>query len=707
VELIRQDPALTANLLRFAGRADKGVRSGQLTVQQAVTLLGFNAVRNSVLAVQIHAVLPRHEENENATTLRRELWRHALATACAAEALAPVVLGTHGRSEAFVAGLLHDIGKHALDASFPKSYARVADRVAQRRQNVCDAEQEVFGLDHTVAGKRLAARWNLPAAIVECVWLHHVDPTTLPSAVKNAKLVALVHLADGLVRRLQIGFSGYRGGPDLDDTAKRFGVKPQHLQDAARNLPDKLAAFDELLGMDDADARHLFADSLGKANRELGALNAELLEANRRLAVRSLFLEVMNSFHSGIGPQASASEVCRRAAMSLTAAGRVKSAAVLILDPTDEQAYMGAASETQGAAHGVLGNPKLTDALKALHAGPNGLDVDSPLMELWRAQAGCTSIPRYAAAIAIHDSDRIVGAVVLPSDESMPQAGATEWRALADAIGLAAARAFAQRDAERHQEQLYDISRRLQNTQRDLVRSRTISMIAEMSAGAAHEINNPLSVISGRAQILRASGTEAEWARALDIIVEKANEASQIVNDLMNFAKPATPQAVRQSLRPLLEMLCQGWRTRFSLLPEQFGFKLADDGCDVYVDSGHLREMLDALVSNAVQASDTKPPRVIINSPSLASDETVRIEVQDNGAGMSPDVAERAIDPFFSHRSAGRGRGLGLSRAYRLASINGGQLWIDSTPQIGTTVTIELPSRPGTIVQDSLMAVAN
>jgi signal transduction histidine kinase len=85
----------------------------------------------------------------------------------------------------------------------------------------------------------------------------------------------------------------------------------------------------------------------------------------------------------------------------------------------------------------------------------------------------------------------------------------------------------------------------------------------------------------------------------------------------------------------------------------------------------------------------------------------VRIEVQDNGAGMSPEVAERAIDPFFSHRSAGRGRGLGLSRAYRLASINGGQLWIDSTPQVGTTVTIELPSRPGMTVQDSLMAAAN
>lgn len=696
VQIISQDPALTASILKFACRSDKGIRTGHLTLQQAVTLLGFKAVRNAVLSVQIHAALPLNEDNEEAAALRREMWRHAVATACVAEELAPVVLGARDHGDAFVAGLLHDMGKLALDAGFPKSYARVAERVEKRRQNVCDAEHEVFGLDHTVAGKRLATRWNLPTAVVESVWLHHMDPTALPSAVQNAKLVALVHLADGLVRRLQVGFSGYRGGNDLDETARRFGVTPERLQEAAIHLPDRLAGLNELLGLDDADARHLFAESLQKANRELGAINAELHDANRRLAVRSLFFDVMNSFQSSIGPHAEAADVCRLAALSLATAGKVKNAVVLMTDAQSEFACLGIASGVKSACRLTPKDEKLNSALSELRAGPNGLDVDSVLLGMWRTLTNDMIVPRYAAAIAIHDGKETVGAVLLPSDESMPQAGAAEWCALTDTFRLAAARAFAQRDAERHQEELYELTRRLQSTQRELVRSRTISMIAEMSAGAAHEINNPLSVISGRAQLLRADCPNADWAKALDIIVEKTTEASQIVSELMNFAKPAAPQAIQQPLLPMLEVLCQRWRTQFELSAEQLSLSLADDQCAVHADAGHLAEMLDAVVSNAVQASEGRPARVIINSPSTASDETVRIEVQDNGAGMSPEVAERAIDPFFSHRAAGRGRGLGLSRAYRLAGVNGGHLWIDSSPNIGTTVTIELPSRPMT-----------
>ena len=83
-----------------------------------------------------------------------------------------------------------------------------------------------------------------------------------------------------------------------------------------------------------------------------------------------------------------------------------------------------------------------------------------------------------------------------------------------------------------------------------------------------------------------------------------------------------------------------------------------------------------------------------VNSPSRTSDETVRILIEDNGIGMSRDVLEHAVDPFFSSRPAGRGRGLGLSQAARLAEINGGRLWLESILGTGTTVTVELPTHP-------------
>ena len=164
----------------------------------------------------------------------------------------------------------------------------------------------------------------------------------------------------------------------------------------------------------------------------------------------------------------------------------------------------------------------------------------------------------------------------------------------------------------------------------------------------------------------------------------------------MQFAKPDRPQAIRQPLASVLERHCQHWRARFSLSSDHMTLSVADGETTVYADPDQLQEILNAVVTNAVEAGEVETLSVQINSPSRLTDETVRIVVEDNGAGMSPDVLDRAFDPFFSSRPAGRGRGLGLSRAYRLAEINGGCLWIESTRNVGTTVTIELPARAPT-----------
>lgn len=696
--LIAQDPALSAMLLKLAGRADLGVRRDRLTVHQAVTLLGFRAVRNLVLTTHIHAALPSDDAEASSDTLRRDLWRHALAVACVAEELALRQPGTPWRGDAFLAGLLHDIGKIALEAAFPKSYARVVERVRQRRQGVCEAEQEVFGLDHTLAGKRLATRWKLPAALVETVWLHHFSADQLPAAQRFASLIALVHVADGWVRQLRVGFSGYRDGVPVEEEAARVGFPTEALREIAADLPERMAPLEELLGADAGEARKLYADSLHQANRELGALNAELIEANRRLADRSRFFDILNAFHAALAPDSTVDDVGRHAARALTAAGRVRSAFVVIPDSTGDCLYLAAAHDDAPALSRMLPfEADLTDGMPRGASGPVLLEPNAAVLRLWRTQVSEWPLPERMAAVAVPDDDRLAAVLLVSADDSLPRGNDGEWRALADALRLAVGRSLARRDAERRQEELYELSRRLHLTQRELVRARTISMIAEMAAGAAHEINNPLSVISGRAQLLRSSCSDSDTVQALSAIIDKAGEASQIVNELMNFAKPPAPQPVSQPLRPLLDTLCQHWRSRFALGDDEVEVSLADADVQVHADLGQLTEILDAVVHNAVQACDRRRRRIRINSPSFASDETVRIEVEDNGAGMSPQVVERAIDPFFSHRTAGRGRGLGLSRAYRLAGVNGGQLWIDSSPDAGTTVTIELPARPPSV----------
>src|SRR5271166_1938799 len=92
-------------------------------------------------------------------------------------------------SEAFVCGLLHDIGKVALDAILPKSFSRVVEASDLLRGNIADLERTVIGLDHMVVGKRLAERWNLPGVIRECIWLHGQLPQALPGKVEQPRMI--------------------------------------------------------------------------------------------------------------------------------------------------------------------------------------------------------------------------------------------------------------------------------------------------------------------------------------------------------------------------------------------------------------------------------------------------------------------------------------------------------------------------------------
>ena len=184
---------------------------------------------------------------------------------------------------------------------------------------------------------------------------------------------------------------------------------------------------------------------------------------------------------------------------------------------------------------------------------------------------------------------------------------------------------------------------------------------------------------------------ELEESGSVLVIVNK-----QIVLDLMKFAKPDPPNARVQSVQQVLRNALQHWKQALPSPGGQINTGHLQQDLNVYADADQLQEIVTAVIDNAIQACSFHADRVQINSPLQASDETVRIVVRDNGPGMSPEVLEHAFDPFFSHRPAGRGRGMGLTRAYRLAEINGGRLWIDSKPGEGTMVTIELPSRPPT-----------
>jgi len=256
--------------------------------------------------------------------------------------------------------------------------------------------------------------------------------------------------------------------------------------------------------------------------------------------------------------------------------------------------------------------------------------------------------------------------------------------------------AEARAGAQRINEELAEMNRRLVASQAEVARMRSLVMVGEMAAGAAHELNNPLAVISGRAQLLNRQDMNEEVRRSALVITEHAHRASQIVAELMDFAKPSPPEPSDWPLAALLGGIRRAWLDKNVLTEGQFRLELSDDLPKVRADASQIKKLFDELIRNAVEAMRHGPqPLLIINcQPDLADDRLV-IRIEDNGCGMPPEVLERALDPFFSHRPAGRGRGLGLSRAARYAQINGGRIRLSSEVDKGTVVFVELPALVG------------
>src|SRR5579864_3410779 len=166
VSLIGSDPSLAARILQLVHRADLGVHGEVKSIERAVVLLGFEAVRSAALAVSVFQTFGGLSERRAGYFNRDDFWRHCVATACCAESLAIAAGGAGGRrpvgaidpSDAFLCGLLHDLGKIALETILPKSFSRVVEATDLLRGNIADVERNIIGLDHMVVGKRLAER---------------------------------------------------------------------------------------------------------------------------------------------------------------------------------------------------------------------------------------------------------------------------------------------------------------------------------------------------------------------------------------------------------------------------------------------------------------------------------------------------------------------------------------------------------------------
>lgn len=279
---------------------------------------------------------------------------------------------------------------------------------------------------------------------------------------------------------------------------------------------------------------------------------------------------------------------------------------------------------------------------------------------------------------------RLARSLVLPGEEMAPST-ASGRQAGAEAVML--------RDAVRlfrdHLELLVRFERAVADARLEAMR--------ELAYGAGHEINNPLANIATRAQALLLEETDPERRRRLSTIVDQSFRARDMIGGLMLFARPPSPRRESADLGGILAAVIESVRAQAAARSVRLEYSPSPVPEFALVDRVQVEEAIRLIVVNALEAVKAEGRVVLeVAHRSMAAGGGCEITVTDDGRGMSPEVARRAFDPFFSGREAGRGAGLGLSKAWRLIESNGGTVLLDSHPGQGTRMTIRLPeaSRP-------------
>ncbi|MEN6457845.1 MAG: ATP-binding protein [Thermoguttaceae bacterium] len=247
-----------------------------------------------------------------------------------------------------------------------------------------------------------------------------------------------------------------------------------------------------------------------------------------------------------------------------------------------------------------------------------------------------------------------------------------------------------------------------------MLETEKLEAMAEFAAGAGHEINNPLTVISGRAQLLLRDEPNPERRHALALITSQAMRVYEMIADMMLFARPPRPERRSVEIVKLVDDLisellarCAKQETAICRIGDADAIWIEADSVQLAValraicqnsleslqNGGHIEICVEARNGRSVGAEGDGSVDVPAGVQCDGASE-VSIRIHDDGPGVTPEERRHMFDPFYSARQAGRGLGLGLSKAWRIVTNHGGRIEVASQPGQGITLTVFLPSGP-------------
>jgi signal transduction histidine kinase/ActR/RegA family two-component response regulator len=321
------------------------------------------------------------------------------------------------------------------------------------------------------------------------------------------------------------------------------------------------------------------------------------------------------------------------------------------------------------------------------------LKTDQPLFATWRSSYLWTSISYFAgasvAAIAVHLAKGLSVYAVLMITPIIAIIYFT-YKTYLKTIQVSAQKAEA---AKSHADELSRYLEEQERIREQFGQIEKMSALGELASGVAHDFNNTLAGILGRAELMLRAASDAETARGLEIIIQAARDGAGTVKRIQDFARQRRahdfePVAVDHLLIDVNEITRPRWKDRAQAHNVHINLNLQiNTQASIMGDPSELREVLVNMVFNAV---DAMPDGGRLTLSAHEERGAIEIAVSDTGTGMSPEIRSRIFDPFFTTKGTS-GMGLGLAVCYGIIQRHEGTIEIESEVGNGTTFRIRLP----------------
>jgi DNA-binding response OmpR family regulator len=268
-------------------------------------------------------------------------------------------------------------------------------------------------------------------------------------------------------------------------------------------------------------------------------------------------------------------------------------------------------------------------------------------------------------------------------------------------------------ELEQQHQELKIAYEQLRSTQAQLVQTSKLAALGELVAGVAHELNNPLAIVLGNAELLANLDNE-EDRRSVQQIIDATHRGRRVLQSLVTFARHDKVEADWHHPRDLLDRVLDLKRSRF---------ETGEIGLDVYcepdlpmlwADAPQIQQVLLNILINAEQAlAGRSNPQIVVriyrgsapieqpavlpnlvdNRCAANGEEFIVFDIADNGPGLQPQIIDRLFEPFVTTRPVGQGTGMGLAISYAIISQHGGTIQVASLPDQGATFRVAVPIR--------------